>query len=104
MSVPYLRWRGLEMRRAIGTSAACGLPIAVAAILAWLAISPPQGEAAASGYVYWPAMLGIAWSAVLFAPFGAMLTQKLPVVTLRHVFAFVLVIVAMRLLWSTTEL
>lgn len=100
MSVPYLLWHGLDMRRAVATSAACGLPIAVGGFFGFVAVGIDVGELpqASLGYVYLPAMLMISLTSVLLAPVGAALARRLPVARLRQVFAVLLVVVGLKLL------
>lgn len=100
MTVPFLTWCRVDMRTAIGSSAACGFPIAVAGALA-LAVSG-WGEANlpanSIGYVYWPAALAVALASVLAAPFGARLAHGIPVRMLKRVFAVLLAVIGIRLM------
>lgn len=100
MTVPFLTWCNVEMRRAVATSAACGLPIALSGALAYLLTGWQQAAlpAGSSGYLYWPALLGIAVSSVLFAPLGAWLAHTLPVTTLKRFFALFLCVLGVRML------
>lgn len=93
MTVPFLHWRGRPLPRAVATSAACGLPIALAGAAGFLHFG-----AAVQGYVHWPAVAVIAPFAVITAPLGARLAHTLPVVQLRRLFALVLVAVGLRLI------
>ena len=105
MSVPFLRWCGVAMRQAVGTSAAMSWPIAVSGTLGFLAAgwnaSPLPSWSL--GYVYLPATLGIACSSVLFAPAGARLAHAMPVPALRHFFAVFLYVTACEMLWNTVK-
>ena len=89
MTVPFLNACGVRIQQAVGTSAACGLPIAVGGslsylVLGWQNTALPAGSL---GYVYGPALLGIAAISVLFAPLGAALAHRLPTQVLKKVFA-----------------
>ncbi len=100
MSVPYLLWHNVDMRRAIGTSAAIGFPIALSGGLGyivngWGLAGLPEWSL---GYVYLPGLLGLVSMSMLVAPLGARLAQKLPVPTLKKCFAFLLVLVAIKML------
>lgn len=99
MTVPYLNWRGVDMRRAIGTSAACGLVIAVIGASMFALTGPQQQDQSLFGFIYLPAAVAIGLSAMLFARFGAILSQKLSVQLLRKVFGLVLIAVAVKMLW-----
>jgi uncharacterized membrane protein YfcA len=96
MTVPYLAWHSVPMRTAVGTAAACTLPVALAGAagyaVAGLGTSMPAGS---TGYLYWPAIGGIALASVLTAPLGARLAHALPVRRLRQLFALLLVAVAL---------
>ena len=77
---------------AIGTSAAIGLPIAVAGALGypdqrWSVAGPPGG---ASVMFYLPALVLLSLLSSLTAPIGAKARHKLPVATLK-VFAGLLI-------------
>lgn len=101
MTVPFLQWCNLPMRQAVATSAACGLPIAVAGGIGFVATG--WGEAllpkSSSGYLYWPAFLGIVSASVLFAPLGARLAHRIPAPVLKRFFALFLLLLALRMLW-----
>ena len=80
------------MRRAVATSSACGVPIAVAGALGFMAVGwGREGlPLASTGFVYWPAVVAILAASVPMAPLGAHLAHKLPVNQLKRVFAVVL--------------
>ena len=102
MSVPFLVYHGINMRHAIATSAAIGLPIALAGSLSYV-VSGWQNQQlpdASLGYVHIPSLLGIVISSVLFAPVGAALAHKLPINQLKKIFALLLVLMAGKLLFS----
>ncbi|HLE66505.1 MAG TPA: sulfite exporter TauE/SafE family protein [Burkholderiales bacterium] len=100
LSIPFLAWCNVPLRRAIGTAAANGFPIALAGsagyVLQGLRISGlPEGSV---GYVYIPALLLIVATSVPMAPVGARLAHRLPVGRLRLVFALVLFALGARML------
>ncbi len=100
MSVPFLTWCNVKMQHAIATSAALGVPIAVAggvgyAIAGW----GEQGLPVYSvGYVYLPAVLLISVVSIFIAPAGAKLAHQLPVALLKKIFAVILLLLAMKML------
>ncbi len=101
MMVPFLAGRGLPLKKAIGTSAFVGSPLAFFAatgyiISGWNNDDLPEHTI---GYVYLPAFLGIAVSSVVFAYVGATATAKLPDTILRRVFGGMAALLALRLLW-----
>lgn len=100
MTVPFLTWCNIDIRRAVATSAACGLPICLAAtgghvIAGWSAAGLPPG---ATGYVHWPAVATMAAASMLFAPLGARVAHTISLQSLRRVFAVVLAIIGLRML------
>lgn len=100
MSVPFLTWCNMPVRNAVATSAAIGIPIAVASTIGFLVNgwSVPLRPAWSVGYVNLPAFFGIVVASTLFAPLGARLAHKIPERMLKRLFAAFLVIVAMRML------
>lgn len=100
MTVPFLGRIGIDMRRAVATSSACGVPIALAGALGFMVVGGGrEGLPAASiGFVYWPAVAAILVTSVPMAPFGAHLAHRLPVDLLKRVFAVLLLVLGARLL------
>lgn len=101
LTVPYLIHHRVPPRNAVGTSAGCGLPIALAgsagyAIAGWGETSFADGFI---GYVYWPAFVGIVIASALFAPLGARLAHRLPAGVLKKVFAAFMVVIGLRMLF-----
>jgi uncharacterized protein len=100
LSVPFLTWCNLRMQNAIGTSAAIGLPISLAGAAGYLVTGfgvdgLPQLTA---GYVYLPALLTIGVMSSFTAPFGASLAHRLPVTTLKKIFAAVVLLLSAKML------
>ena len=102
LTVPYLHRRGVLIRRAIGTSAFVGFPLALAASMgyAWGGSKVPGLPDNSWGYVHLPALGGIAVFSIASAYCGAKLTVNLPANVLRKIFAVMTVVIALRLFWS----
>ncbi len=102
MSVPFMTWCNVKAQHAIGTSAAIGLPIALAGTAGYLVNGwgHPGLPAATVGFVYLPALVLVVAVSVATAPLGARLAHRLPVATLKRVFAGVLVLLVAKMLWS----
>ena len=100
LSIPFLAWCGVPLRRAVGTAAAIGFPIAVAGSAGYIVQGlRAQGLPAASlGYVYVPALALIVATSMLCAPLGARLAHRWPVKRLRVVFAMFLYFMAAQML------
>jgi uncharacterized membrane protein YfcA len=100
LSIPFLAWCNVPIRRAIGTAAANGLPIAVAGTAGYI-VNGVHAEglpAPSVGYVYLPALALIVSTSMFAAPVGARLAHRLPVKRLRTIFAFLLYGFAIKML------
>ncbi len=102
MSVPFLVWCNLHARVAIGTSAAIGFPIALSGAIGYVAngLHAPGLPPNCLGYIYLPALAGIAVTSYLTAPFGAKLAHYLPVSKLKKGFAFLLIATGLKMLYG----
>ncbi|MFQ5644871.1 MAG: sulfite exporter TauE/SafE family protein [Thiogranum sp.] len=100
LTVPWLVWHGIDVRKAVGTSAACGLPIALSGTLGFIAVGlGRQGlPAGSTGFVYWPAVIVISIASVLSAPSGARLAHSLDRARLKKVFAMFLAVLGLLML------
>lgn len=106
LTVPFLSRCRVQMQRAVATSAACGLPIAISgaisfAVQGW---GEPQLPAWSSGYIYWPAFLGIVLASAIFARFGAQLAHRMSPQLLKNCFAGLLCVIGLRFIWQNTGL
>ncbi|WP_291992330.1 sulfite exporter TauE/SafE family protein [Candidatus Accumulibacter sp. ACC003] len=102
LTVPFLTWCNVRVQNAIATSAAVGFPIAVGGSLGyifngWGHAGLPPGSL---GYVYLPALLWLVPSSMLIAPLGARLAHRLPVATLKRLFAGILIVLAAKMAWG----
>ncbi|WP_295800594.1 sulfite exporter TauE/SafE family protein [uncultured Microbulbifer sp.] len=106
LTVPFLSRCHVVMQRAVATSAACGLPIAVAGALsfAWQGWGNAQLPAWSSGYIYWPAFLGIVLTSAWFAKLGALLAHRLSPQLLKNCFAGLLFFIGVRFIWLNYSL
>ncbi|MBT8767824.1 sulfite exporter TauE/SafE family protein [Metapseudomonas boanensis] len=100
LTVPFLTWRSVPIQQAVATSAACGLPIALAGALSFMVVGwhdahLPQWSL---GFVYLPALVGIALTSMFFARFGARLAHKLSPRLLKRLFALLLLTVGLNFL------
>ncbi|WBY03951.1 sulfite exporter TauE/SafE family protein [Ramlibacter tataouinensis] len=102
LTVPFMLFCGVSMTTAIGTGAALGLPVALIGTLGYVfsGWQVPGLPPLALGFVYGPALLGIVAGSVLTAPIGARAAHRLPVATLRRIFACLLYALATKMLWS----
>lgn len=94
LTVPLLVWLGVAPVRAVGTSSACGVAIAVASAIGYIGLGPPAGSlpSGSVGFVYLPAAIGIALASILAAPWGTRLAHALSGQSLKRVFALFLML------------
>jgi uncharacterized membrane protein YfcA len=100
LSIPFLARCNLPLKRALGTAAANGFPIAAAGtagyvLNGWSEAGLPAGSL---GYVYLPALALIVAASMPLAPLGARYAHRLPVKKLRMAFALMLLAIALRML------
>lgn len=100
LTVPFLSWRSVKMQQAVGTAAACGLPLAIAGTASYITFGWNHADLPewSTGFVYWPAFLGIVISSVLFAKWGATMAHRLPAAKLKQIFAVFLFFVGLFLI------
>lgn len=101
ISVPFMTWCNVAMHNAVATSAALGLPIAMANVAGYVlggqSVSGlPSGSV---GYIWLPALAIIAIASVMTAPIGAKAAHALPVKQLKKAFASTLYLLAAYMLW-----
>ena len=105
LSVPFMAACNIDLRKCVATSAALGLPIAIAGTIGYmLAGMRQQGLPAYSfGFVYVPALLAIVAASVFAAPFGARAAHRWPVARLRKAFAVILYVLSAYMLWKAWQ-
>lgn len=103
LSIPFMVWHNVPMKRAIGTSSGIGVPIAVVGALTYLgsgmqvANLPPLSF----GYINLPALVGVVSCTMLFAPLGARVASSLEVNKLKRVYGIYLLLIAVKMLHSS---
>ncbi len=92
LSVPFMVWCNVPIRHAVGTSAALGFPIALAATTGYVigGWQLPPALPGAFGYLYLPALVVVATASVTMAPLGARVAQRIETRVLRRLFALLL--------------
>lgn len=100
LMVPILIGLGCSMPESAGTSSASTVPLSIVAgitfaLTGWLhGVSIPWS----TGYIYWPAVLSVGVTGVLFAPLGAKLTHIIPAVWIKRALAVLLLVIAVHML------
>ncbi|MEZ5662011.1 MAG: sulfite exporter TauE/SafE family protein [Burkholderiaceae bacterium] len=105
-SVPFMTWCNVAIHQAVATSAALGLPIALANTLGYV-ISGQGVEglpAGSLGYVFAPALAVIATASVIMAPWGVKAAHALPVRSLKRVFATILYLLASYMVYKALSI
>lgn len=102
ITIPLMTLCNVSMRNAIGTSAALGLPVAVAGAVGYVltGLTKDHLPALSVGYVYLPALFGIVVGTFVTVPLGARMTHAMPVSTLRRIFAVILFVMAVKMATS----
>ena len=105
LTVPFLHWMGRDMHQSVGTSALCALPVAITGAVAFAftgldAEMPPWS----TGYLYWPAVLGVSLTSVPAARIGARIARRLSAAHLRRAFVIYLLLVGLFLMGRSAGL
>ena len=102
LMVPYLSWKNIEIRKAIGTSAAIGFPISIAGTAGYVinGWSISSFENYSYGFVYLPAVLLISIASFMTAPVGVRLAHHLSVDKLKKIFAILMILLSLNMLFS----
>lgn len=92
VSVPFMTWCNVKIHNAVATSAALGVPIAVAGtvghvIAGW---SLPDMPAGALSFIHLPALVTISIASVRTAPLGARTAHRMDVRQLKRLCAVLL--------------
>ncbi len=100
ITVPFLSWKGMSMRHAIGTSVSCGVLIAISSSIGyvyagWGEVNLPEET---FGYVYWPAILGIVTTSMLFVRVGVKIASLIDEKLQKKLFSILLFVVAAKML------
>jgi len=101
LSVPFMTWCNVPPRHAVGTSAALGLPIALASTVGYVVSgwTLPAALPSAFGYLYLPALVVVAAASMTLAPWGARTAQRIDVALLKRLFAVLLLVLAASMLY-----
>lgn len=100
ISIPLMLACDVPMRNAIATSAALGLPIAIAGAVGYIltGLGKDHLPALTIGYVYLPALVGLVIGTFVTVPAGARAAHSMPVKRLKRIFAVILFIMAGKML------
>jgi len=95
-TAPLLTAHGYSIHKGIGTAAACGIPIACSGAIGYMYFGylNPSLPTNTTGFVFWPAVIGIGLSSVLTARMGANITHSISPDLLKKMFGAFLLLVA----------
>jgi len=98
--VPFLTFFGLQMRYAVGFSAATGLLISLSGSLGYIiaGFNAPELPYGTLGFIYLPALFGLVITSVLMAPVGVKAASTWPTSVLKKIFALLLLCVGLKLI------
>ena len=104
LTVPFLHWHNINIKNAIATSAACGVPIALFASASYIYSGWHLQTGSSSypthiSYVQLDAFLFISISSFLCAPLGAKLAHKVPDSYLKKTFTLLLLLLGLKMLF-----
>jgi len=93
---------GVAMHTAIGTAAAVSIPVALIGTIGFVSAAGVSKRCPRYRWdsCYLPALAALVIGSVLTAPFGARAAHRLPVATLKRVFAGLLILLATKMLVS----
>lgn len=102
LTVPYLTRYNVVMQKAVGTSAACGLPIAIAGALGFMFFGMQQDVDVPNtiGFVHIYAFLGISIMSFFTAKVGAKVAHILSPEILKKCFSVLLLVVGLYFLYK----
>ena len=101
--VPYFTFRGLSIRKAIGTSSVMGLVIATSGAIGAYVFAPTEAENInwMAGSTYIPAAVIVGLSSIWFAKIGANISNNTSSEKLKLAFAIVVIISAIRIIYDS---
>lgn len=102
ITVPFMSWCNVKIHNAVATSAALGLPIAIAGTVGYVIAGAGQEHMPpyTAGYIYLPALALIVVASMLLAPLGARTAHRWPVKKLKKAFAFLLYVLGAYMFWK----
>lgn len=97
---PFLMHHHISHRHAIASSAATGFFITLLGACSYLYFGWSNTSSTTLGYLYLPAFFTLSVVTLLVAPFGVALAHKLPISIVRRIFALVLLIIGIFMVWG----
>lgn len=100
--VPVLIFYKVNIAKAVASASVTGFPIAIAGATGylWSGLNVTQLPEHSFGYIYWPAVLGIAITSTYFAKLGAKITHGMNPKLLKNLFSLLMICVSIKLFLS----
>jgi uncharacterized membrane protein YfcA len=101
LTTPFLTFNGVKVHHAVGSAAACGFPIALAATIIYASAEIPLANLPSEtlGYIFIPAWLGIVVISTPCARLGALLAHRTDAALLQKLFGILLLLLGGRFMW-----
>lgn len=105
LSVPYLMWQNIDIKKAIGTSSAIGFPLALSGTLGYIinGWSQTSLNELFLGYVYLPAVLCVGFTSYFFAPLGVKAVHKIPSQKMKKLFAILPFVLSIKMIYEVVQ-
>jgi uncharacterized protein len=105
LTIAYLGYKNVDIKKAIGTSAAIGFPIAITGTVGYLISgwSKALGNSYILGYIDVPAFLAISITSFIAAPYGAGCSHHLPEAHIKKIFAIISLVLSIKMLVSVVQ-
>jgi uncharacterized membrane protein YfcA len=93
MTTPFLTYNKVDIKNAIATSAAVGMPIAIVGSVGFIIIGTGiEGTTSGLGFIHIKALLSIVMTSIFFAPLGAKVAHNINGKRLKKGFALFLLL------------
>ena len=98
--IPFLLLLHFPINRVSGTSVTLVLPLAIVGTIAFILMGNlgREGIPYSSGFIYWPAFLGISIGSIFVIQVGTKVGKRANKVLLKRIFSILLVIIALQML------
>jgi uncharacterized membrane protein YfcA len=105
LTVPFLQWKGVVIREAVGSSAALGFAIAGGGLIGYVVAgwNVPGLPPYTIGFINIPAVVCCAVASIVTVPFGARVTHRMQPSTLKIIFATLLIGLATSMAWKAIQ-
>ena len=102
ITIPLMIFSGIQVKHAVGTSSALGLPIALAGTIGFIFFPSEHANFPKNniGYINFVALVGVVIGTLSTVPLGAKLAHKMSNELLKKIFATLLFFLATKMAWE----